>query len=139
VRGREAIAFAIHFSGNAREFRRESLSGHYNEPMPPVLPPTSPDLHDARTRPYFLWWTNAAVGDLRQALRDPDAGRRAYWLGALLREANTRDVWLFVTPDEIRSAWPGVRRHLGRARSMWAFLLGIDDQPDVGDRPVALP
>jgi hypothetical protein len=31
---------------------------------------------------------------------------RAYWTGALLREANTRDVWLFVTPAALREEWP---------------------------------
>jgi hypothetical protein len=43
---------------------------------------------------------------------------RAYWMGALLREANTRDVWLFVTPDAIRASWDRVHRHLGRTRAM---------------------
>jgi hypothetical protein len=47
-------------------------------------------------------------------------------MGALLREANTRDVWLFVTPDEIRKAWPHLMRHLGRSRAMWTYLLQID-------------
>lgn len=89
------------------------------------LPPTSPDLLLDATRPYFLWWLDATVGDLRAGLADPDASRRAYWLGALLREANTRDVWLYVTADEIRRAWPEVVRHLGRTREQWAFLLGL--------------
>ena len=92
-----------------------------------TLPPTSIDLLRADTRPYFLWWTEATVADLRRHLADPDPVVRAYWMGALLREANTRDVWLFVGPDEIREAWHGVRRHLGRSRAMWAWLLRIDD------------
>lgn len=46
-------------------------------------------------------------------------------MGALLREANTRDVWLFVTRDEITGLWPLLQRHLGRARGMWAWLLGL--------------
>lgn len=102
--------------------------------MPLVLPPTSPTLGDPATRPYFLWWTDLTVEDFRRELQDSDAGRRAYWLGALLREANTRDVWLFVTPAEIRANWPHVRRYLGRSRPMWVYLLGIDDRP-VADAP----
>lgn len=99
--------------------------------MPPMragaarLPPTSADLLDGRARPYFLWWTDATVGDLRARLRDGDPERRAYWLGALLREANTRDVWLFATPEQIRADWPRLVPHLGRARRMWAYLLGL--------------
>jgi len=85
-----------------------------------ALPPTSPALSDDATRPYFLWWTEATVGDLREHLASPDPAVRAYWMGALLREANTRDVWLFVTPMEVREAWPSLLRHLGRSRDMWA-------------------
>lgn len=89
------------------------------------LPPTSPALLDPATRPYFLWWSNLTVGDLRRLLRSSDVEERAYWLGALLREANSRDVWLFTTPEEIRRAWPHVARYLGRARELWAYLLGV--------------
>jgi len=91
------------------------------------LPPTSPDLLLPETRPYFLWWTEATVADLRRHLAADDPERRGYWMGALLREANTRDVWLFVTPDEVRALWPRLVRHLGRARSRWAWLLGLPE------------
>ena len=93
----------------------------------PVLPPTSAALGEDETRPYFLWWTEATVGDLRRYLADADADKRGYWLGALLREANTRDVWLFTSPDEVRKDWPHVVRHLGRTRERWAWLLGVAD------------
>ena len=92
-------------------------------PLP--LPPTSADLADDSTRPYFLWWTGATVGDLRGHLRSEDPNERAYWMGALLREANTRDVWQFVTADQIGREWPRLVRHLGRSRAMWAWLLGL--------------
>ena len=98
-----------------------------------MLPPTSRALLDDATRPYFLWWTELTIGDFKAQLRSPDAALADYYLGALLREANTRDVWLFVTPDEVRSRWPRLARHLGRARKMWAFLLDIEDS--VAGRP----
>ncbi|MEM1033722.1 MAG: hypothetical protein AAGN82_25525 [Myxococcota bacterium] len=91
-----------------------------------MLPPTDPRLTEAETRPYFLWWTEATVADLRRHLRDADLDTRAYWMGALLREANSRDVWLFVTPEDIRSLWPRVVRHLGRRRDEWGYLLDLD-------------
>ena len=94
---------------------------------PVVLPPTSPDLANDATRPYFLWWTDATVGVLRGHLASGDPEERAYWMGALLREANTRDVWLYVTPADIVALWPRLVRHLGRARGMWAFLLQMPD------------
>ncbi len=46
-------------------------------------------------------------------------------MGALLREANTRDVWHLVRPADVREMWPDLIRFLGRARDLWAFLLGL--------------
>lgn len=89
------------------------------------LPPTSPALLDDSERPYFLWWTAVTVGELKRLLGSPDPQVRAYWMGALLREANTRDVRFFATADEIRALWPHLLRHLGRSRAMWAWLLGL--------------
>ena len=92
-----------------------------------MLSPTSPALLDPTTRPYFLWWTDETVGSFRRRLASLDLEERAYWMGALLREANTRDVWLFVEPAEVRELWPRLLRHLGRSRKMWAWLLGMGD------------
>ncbi len=91
----------------------------------PFLPPTTATLLDDDARPYFLWWTDATVGSFKKHLESRDPEQRAYWMGALLREANTRDVRLFVDTDEIRSLWPRLVRHLGRSREMWAWLLGL--------------
>ncbi|MGH7298012.1 MAG: hypothetical protein ACRELB_23940 [Polyangiaceae bacterium] len=97
--------------------------------MPLVLPPTSADLTVAESRPYFLWWTDATVGDLRAHLTSADPAERAYWTAALLREANTRDVWLYVTPDDVRGQWDRLQRYLGRSRALWAYLLGLEARP----------
>lgn len=91
------------------------------------LGPTTPELLSDDARPYFLFWTDATVADLRAHLASSDVEERAYWMGALLREANTRDVWLFVSVPEIRALWPRLIRYLGRARSMWAYLLGLPE------------
>ena len=97
----------------------------YSERVTPSLPPTRPDLLEPSSRPYFLWWTDATVAAFKLRLASSDPAERAYWTGALLREANTRDVWLFVTPDEVRRQWPQLVRHLGRSRAQWAYLLGF--------------
>jgi hypothetical protein len=94
---------------------------------PKRLPPTSPDLMRDEVQPYFLWWLDCTVADLKRSLADPDPEKRAYFLGALLREANTRDVWLFTTPEQVHREWPRLVRHLGRARKMWAWLLGLPE------------
>ena len=90
-----------------------------------LLPPTSKSLFDSETRPYFLWWTDVTVGGLKLRLESDDVEERAYWMGALLREANSRDVWVFVTPDDVREMWSHLIPYLGRAREMWTWLLGL--------------
>jgi hypothetical protein len=55
------------------------------QPSALPLPPTSPSLSDGNTRPYFLWWTDATVADLRVHLADPSPEARAHWLGAAIR------------------------------------------------------
>jgi hypothetical protein len=92
---------------------------------PGRLPPTTEILLDDSARPYFLWWTNTTVGQFKAHLHSSDPEESAYWMGALLREANTRDVWLFVDSGEIRALWPHLIRHLGRSRQMWAWLLKL--------------
>jgi hypothetical protein len=91
------------------------------------LPPTTAALLEDDSRPYFLWWTEATVGELKGHLSATDPEERAYWMAALLREANTRDVWLFVTAAEIRALWPRLIRYLGRSRRMWAWLLELPE------------
>ena len=94
-------------------------------PVTQFLPPTSSALLDEESRPYFLWWADTTVREFKAHLRDKNEETRAYWMGALLREANTRDVLLFVTPEEIRSLWPRLIRYLGRSRDLWAWLLQL--------------
>jgi hypothetical protein len=93
------------------------------------LPITTPELLRDETRPYFLWWTDVTVGRFRELLHSEDAEMRAYWIGAMLREANTRDVWLFVTPNEIRALWSRLSRYLGRSRQLWACLIQLPLPP----------
>ena len=96
---------------------------------PERLPPTTPDIERGNARPYFLWWSDITVAELRRRLEAPDRNERVYWMGALLREANTRDVWSFVSPADIRALWPELQRHLGKSREMWAYLLDLELAP----------
>jgi hypothetical protein len=89
------------------------------------LPLTSDALLDAEHHPYFLWWLDCSVGEFGQHLASNDPERRAYYLGALLREANTRDVWQFTTPEQVCALWPKLARHLGRSKARWEWLLGL--------------
>lgn len=84
------------------------------------------DMNDAQTRPYFLWsedLTNAQFREILQGGRGPFL--QAVYMGRLLREARMSDVWQFLTPDDVATHWPNVKKHLGRRKAFWEFLLGI--------------
>lgn len=66
-----------------------------------LLPPTSDNIERDETTPFFLWWNDATVADSRRHLSSTDVAEHGYWLGALLREANSRDVWRFTTPAQL--------------------------------------
>jgi hypothetical protein len=76
-----------------------------------------------RDRPYFLWDVDVTEEELRQRLKTRDADARAQWQGRILREARYDDVWRYLTLDEILRDWPDIRRHLGRRRAFWEYLL----------------
>lgn len=75
--------------------------------------------------PYFLWWdgTKVSEDELRAKLRSDDPAERAEWAGRVLREARYRDVWRYLSVDDVVRDWPRVKRHLGRKRAMWEMLL----------------
>ncbi len=72
-----------------------------------------------------MWWCELTAGEFRQRLAQGSDAERAYWLAALMREANTRDVWLFASVSEIKRLWPLAYRHLGRSKGLWEFLLKL--------------
>jgi hypothetical protein len=74
-------------------------------------------------RPYFLWDVPATEAELRERLRDADDDVRAQWQACVMREARYQDVWKYLTLTDILRNWQHIRRHLGRARQFWEFLL----------------
>lgn len=77
----------------------------------------------AQARPAFLWDVDVTEAELRSHLAAEDPDIRAQWQGRVLREARFDDVWRYVTLDEVVRDWPRIRRHLGRSRAFWEFLL----------------
>lgn len=74
-------------------------------------------------RPWFLWDVEISDEEFRERLRDVDPRIRAQWQGSLLREARYGEVWRYVTLDEVLENWQHIRRHLGRRRAMWEWLI----------------
>jgi hypothetical protein len=86
------------------------------------LPPTSERLRDPSAVPYFLWDMGLTVVQARKALAGDDAALKLEVIVRLLREANTRDVWLFVDWAAIDDAWPHIEHRLGRSRAVWQMM-----------------
>lgn len=84
--------------------------------------PTSHRLLDSDAIPYFLWDTRQTVGELRRIMSGPKTPERDELLVRLLREANSRDVWLFASWEQIDDAWPRIAHRLGRARPVWELV-----------------
>lgn len=86
--------------------------------------PLSLDLDDGATRPWFLWSEDLSVDELRARLQGDDPEERDRLLALLLREANDREVWRFVRPQEVADALPRLQRRLGARRApFWNFLI----------------
>lgn len=81
------------------------------------------DLTSPEAVPYFLWDEPLTVAEFRRRLAESSGPERDRLLGKLLREARDPDVWLFVSLEDVRAAWPRVSRHLGRRRRFREFLL----------------
>ncbi len=96
-----------------------------------MLPPTSDRLRDPATVPYFLWDTGMTVGEARAVLASSDAAARDEVLVRVLREANSRDAWLFVDWTMIDEAWERIVPRLGRARPVWTLLRDARARHDV--------
>jgi hypothetical protein len=87
-----------------------------------MLPPTSSTLLDPNAVPYFLWDDHMTVAQARAILSASETRGRDELIARILREANTRDVWVFLDWSMIDEAWPRIEMRLGRARGMWTLL-----------------
>ncbi|MFZ5468843.1 MAG: hypothetical protein ACOZIN_05335 [Myxococcota bacterium] len=76
-----------------------------------------------KDRPYFIWDVPITEAELRERLKEPDPDTRAQWQAVIMREARFDDVWKYLRLEEILRDWKDIRRHLGRQRAFWEFLL----------------
>ena len=74
-------------------------------------------------RPWFLWDVSLSDAEFRQRLKHLDVRIRAQWQGVLLREARMFEVWSYLTLDDVLENWEHIKRHLGRRRAFWEWLL----------------
>ncbi len=76
-----------------------------------------------KDKPWFLWDVDVSEAELRERLRQDDPDGRAQWQARIMREARFHEVWQYLTLDDVLANWPHIRRHLGRMRPFWDWLL----------------
>ena len=86
----------------------------------------STDMDDPEARPYFLWSENMTNRELREILEGSEGPFLQHmYMGRILREASIQEAWKFLTPENILANWERIRRHLGRRRQFWEYLLSV--------------
>jgi hypothetical protein len=63
------------------------------------------------------------VAEARRALAHGDRSTKDDLVARILREANSRDVWLFLDWPTIEDAWSRVQHRIGRARPVWEMMI----------------
>ena len=85
--------------------------------------PLSHDLGRDDAQPYFVWDVPLTVADLRRLLAHPDESTRTLWMARVMREARYQDVWRFLRLADVLPRYSDLRRHLGRSRALWDWLI----------------
>lgn len=83
--------------------------------------------------PYFLWDLGLTGSEARRILSGVDRASKDEVVARILREANSRDVWLFLDWPTIEEAWDRIEHRLGRAHGVWQMML--DRHREHGRRP----
>lgn len=82
------------------------------------------DIGEAEGIPYFLWDEPLTVAELKRRLRESEPEERARLAGKVLRESRFGEAMALVPLSQLLSDYPRIRRHLGRRRAFWDYLLG---------------
>jgi len=79
-------------------------------------------MRERRAASFCASETDSFLCLARSILAGPANSDRDEILVRLLREANSRDVWLFTNWLQLDEAWPRIIHRLGRARPVWELL-----------------
>jgi hypothetical protein len=86
--------------------------------------PFALDMSDGARSPYFLWDEPISLDTLRRKLTNGSPEERVRLAGKVLREARFEEAMELVPLEFLVTHYAEIRRHLGRRRRFWDFLLG---------------
>lgn len=78
-------------------------------------------------RPYFLWDYDLTEADVRRLLREGSEFEKQWLVGRILSTAHFRDVWKYLTLDQLVAIFPKLRmrpvlrKYWQRALNVWGY------------------
>lgn len=78
--------------------------------------------HDPNTLP-FAWDRRLGDDELRRILADPSDAERLPLAALLLREAPPRQVWSYLTLEQVAELLPQLGHRLGRRQEFWVWFI----------------
>lgn len=80
-----------------------------------------------KKRPYFLWDYNLTEGEVLEILSQPSLAKKKWLIARILEHCFFRDVWRYLTLDEIREALPSLRMS-PRKKERWRYAIELWNQ-----------
>ncbi len=74
--------------------------------------------------PYFSWDRNITDQQIKERLNTLSGPERDKLIAWIMREAAFRDVWQYVTPEEVADCLPRIQHSLGRWKDFWNYITG---------------
>jgi hypothetical protein len=74
--------------------------------------------------PYFSWDRNLTEKEIETRLKLSSGVEKDRLIAWILREAAFRDVWKYLTPQEVYECLPRIQHLLGRWKDFWNYITG---------------
>ena len=71
---------------------------------------------------YLFWDRKYSEKDIKNQLKSLKGRKRDKLIAWILREAAFRDVWRFLTPQEVARCLPRIQSNLGRWKDFWNYI-----------------
>ncbi len=76
------------------------------------------------TIPNFCWDRKLTEKQIWQKLQSLKGLKKNHFLAWIMREAEFKDVWKYVSPQQVWSQFSELKIFLGRRKKFWEFILG---------------
>ena len=75
--------------------------------------------------PYFSWDRHLTNEMIHAKLKHPASSEWVSLASWIMREAAFRDVWNYLSPQEVHRHFQVLEPRLGRQRNFWRYIIGV--------------